>query len=304
MTTKISIIILNWNNWRDTINCLNSLASNDKKLFNVVLIDNGSCDDSLSQLRQWQVSHDISLKILTLNENKGFAEGNNIGIREALKDNCEFILLLNNDTIVEPDCLSILSDSISSDIGIVSPKIMFYPDKNKIWFVGGRFYPIFKKPYHSFYNQYDSGQVKEISEVDWVSGCCLLAKREVLEKIGLLDPDYFNNYEDVDFCVRARKAGYRIVVNPRAQIYHKFAASMGGKHSPFYTYFRTRNNLLFFKKTGQILPLFLNLFSFPVYAFLVSIKNRDWQGVKAVFLAIYDFLRGNYGIGSAKQFQK
>lgn len=298
---KTAIVILNWNQLKDTAECLRSLGH----LANaapIILVDNGSTDGSPGELEK----EFPQVRLLRNGENLGFAEGNNIGIRVALNQGAEYILLLNNDTIVEKDFLDRLLSAMRDDdsIGVASPKIMFYQDRNKIWFAGGGYYPVIGKPFHYYYGQTDSGQIKDVKTIDWVSGCCLLVKRKVLEKIGLLDKDYFNNYEDVDFCTRAKRAGYKIVVIPQAKIYHKFAAAMGGKFSPFYTYFRVRNNLLFFKKSGRRLPLVLNFIIFPVYSLFASLKHGDRASVRATFVAVLDFLRGSYGLGSAKLFQK
>ena len=297
INAKIAIIILNWNQEKDTSECLDSLGKVDYHNNDVILVDNGSRDDSPDKLGK----RFPKVKMIRNTKNLGFAEGNNIAIREALKTDSQYIMLLNNDTMVEPDFISRLVETAEKDqsIGIVSPKIMFYGERNKIWFIGGRYYPLIKKPFHQFYGQEDRGQIKQPQAVDWVSGCCMLVKREVFEKIGLLDKDYFNNYEDVDFCVRARKAGYKIVIVPQVRIYHKFAAAMGGKFSPMYTYYRTRNNLLYFRKTGQIIPLAFNFVIFPIYSIIMSLVRMDLKSLKATFAGIKDFLEGHYGKGSA-----
>lgn len=302
MMPKVSMVIVNWNREADTAECLYSLKRIDYSNHEIILVDNGSQDSSPDNIqRRFQ-----NVKLIRNRVNKGFAEGNNVGIREALKRNADYILLLNNDTVVEADFLSSLVNVAEADscIGMASPKINFYHDRDTIWFAGGSFLPFIEKPSHLYYGQKDIGQVQDVTETEWISGCCMLIKREVLEKIGLLDADYFNNYEDVDFCVRAKRAGYKIAVVPQAKIYHKFASSMGGKFSPFYTYFRTRNNLLFFKKTGQWLPLVLNFIVFPVYSIFESLRNREFMSVKTTFVAIWDFLIGRYGIGSARELGK
>ena len=284
MLPKVSIIILNWNQEQDTRECLASLKEIKYPNYRIILVDNGSSEKidfpGVSTIRN--------------PKNLGFAEGNNIGIKYALKDNPDYILLLNNDTTVEPDFLMELTNH--GRVDIASPKIMFYDDPKKIWFAGGDFWPIIKKPFHKYYRQAHTRLLDQ--KTKWVSGCCMLINRKVIDKIGLLDKDYFNNYEDVDYCLRASSAGFKISLIQSSKIYHKFAASMGGKFSPFYTYFRTRNNLLFFKKSKQWLPLMLNLIIFPIYSVFVSIKNRQIGSIKTTGLAIWDFLRGRYGAGS------
>jgi len=296
---KVITILLNWNQEKDTTECLNSLKNITYPNNTVILVDNGSKDGSQDNIQK----KFPDVEVIRNAFNVGFAEGNNIGIRKALKVNCDFILLLNNDTVLEPDFLDILINAAkeNNEAGIFSPQIMFYNNKDKIWFIGGGYMPVMKKPFHFYYNQKDLGQVQNNSETQWVSGCCMLIRKKVIEKIGFLDSDYFNNYEDVDFCRRAQSAGFKIMVVPEAKIYHKFAASMGGKFSPFYTYFRTRNNLLFFKKTKQYLPLLLNFMVFPAYSFLQSIRRYDLTGIKSTFYAVRDFVFNKTGRGSIEK---
>ena len=290
---RVAIIILNWNQEADTVECLTSLKALKYENYEIILVDNGSHDGSPDILQK----QFPNIKMIRNPKNLGFVGGNNVGIKETLKTGADYILLLNNDTVVEPDFLSLLVQTMENDktVGVVSPKIMFYHDRKKIWFVGGNYLPIIRKTNHKHYGEVDCGQVKKITDVAWVSGCCMLIKREVVEKVGLFDPDYFNNYEDVDFCERAKVAGYKIMLVPQAKIYHKFAASMGGKFSPYYTYYRTRNNLLFYKKTKQWLALALNFLIFPAYSIIMSAKNIEFGSIKTTFQAIFDFLRGKYG---------
>lgn len=290
---KISIIVLNWNNEKDTLQCLGSLAFLDYPDYKIILVDNGSTDGSPEKIK-----NKFPLVELIINqENLGFARGNNIGIEEAVKDHSDYVLLINNDTTVEPDFLKILVTSMELDksVGIASPKIMFYSQPQRIWFIGGQYLPFLKKPFHRFYGQIDQGQVKEKVEIDWVSGCCMLIRKQVFEEIGKLDTDYFHYLEDVDFCMRAKHQGFKIVVVPIAKIYHKFALSIGGKYSPVATYYRTRNILLFLKKTKQWLPLVLNFIIFPFYSILGAVKNRKLKSVLPTFLAVFDFLTGRKG---------
>jgi GT2 family glycosyltransferase len=245
---KAAIIILNWNGYKDTAECLLSLKNLDYTNHEIIIVDNGSADGSPDRIKK----EFPYVALIRNSKNLGFAEGSNAGIRRALKEGAEFVLLLNNDTTVEPDFLKLLAESAAKDdkIGIASPKIMFYHDPEKIWFAGGYYLPLIKKPSHKYFRQLDRGQVKDITEVDWVSGCCMLIRKEVFEKIGMLDADYCYSYEDVDFCARAIDKGFKIILAPDSRIYHKYASSFKGIFSPLYTYYRTRNNLLFFKKTN------------------------------------------------------
>lgn len=302
----VQIIILNFNGWKDTIECLESLSRINYSNFKITVVDNGSIDSSFEKISGWKKGRSVPLTLIRNNENLGFVQGNNGGIQRALEQGADYIMLLNNDTVVDPDFLAELVKAGINDnqIGIASSKILFYQDRKKIWFVGGKFVPIINKPAHEHYGEIDANQVPNIKNVDWVSGCCMFIRSEVFKKIGMLDPDYFFSHEDVDFCVRARQAGFKIAVVPSSRIYHKFAASARGKFSPFYTYFRTRNTLLFYKKSRQWISLCLNFLIYPFYSVFGAIRNKKINSIFAVFIAVVDFIRGNYGIGSAKIFQK
>lgn len=159
-------------------------------------------------------------------------------------------MLLNNDTIVKPWFLNSMINSFNIDnrIGIVGCKIMYYPEKNIIWY-GGGYIDWFKFiGAHYGMRQIDKGQCDNKKEIDFVTGCCMLIKREVFEKIGLLSEDYFMYFEDVDFCVKVKDAGFMIWYNPEAVIYHKIGLSSGGEESPFSIEWCTRNRLLFMNK--------------------------------------------------------
>lgn len=300
--TKIAIIILNWNKEQDTAECLNSLKQIDYPDHEIILVDNGSTDGSGDRLKQsFPFVH-----LIKNQENLGFAQGNNVGIRAAINQDAAMVLLLNNDTVVEPDFLSKLVNSVETDkkIGIAAPKIMFYHEPERIWSVGGKYLSIVRKPDQAFFHEIDRGQQLKGNDLKWVSGCCMLIKREVFENIGYLDSDYWASLEDVDFCWRASKAGYMILIEPNSKIYHKFAVSFGGKHSPLYTYFRVRNLFIFLRKTKQWLPLMINLIIFPIYSIFESLRRGQWRSIKTTFIAIKDFFVGKYGVGPTREFGK
>ncbi len=285
MNSKIAIIILNWNGWEDTLECLESLYQISYQNYNVIIVDNASSDSSLKKIRQYlegkidvnssffKYSKDnkpvelteytkeesekmecnsIRGTILIKNDkNYGFAEGNNIGIRYALHNlNPDYILLLNNDTVVDPNFLGELVRVAknSSDIGFVSPKIYYYNFENRpdvINFAGGSL-NMFKGHSQSIgVNEVDTGQHDEIKNVKYAEGSCLLTKREILENIGLFDTKYFAYWEEADLCTRGYEAGYRSVYVPKAKIWHKVSASTD---DPTKIYYYTRNKFWFMQK--------------------------------------------------------
>lgn len=250
---KILIIILNYNGWDDTKECLESLNKVEYENFEVILIDNGSAEKppeiggQFSNLKITQVFND---------KNLGFAGGNNQGIKMALQKGAEYILLLNNDTLVEPDFLAKLVEVSKKDggkIGIVGP-LMLYPDKKIIWSAGGKITSDYKGELIG-YNQSDEGQFKNPAHVEYISGTCLLIKKAVIEKIGLISEDYFLYYEDVDWCTRARATGYECLLVPEARIYHKVSKSTQEFSYP-YIYYHVRNNLLFASRFGPGIMVF------------------------------------------------
>lgn len=242
----IYIVLVNYNGYKDTIECINSLKKISYKNYKIVIVDNASSDDSLNILKQ-EINDCV---IIESEKNLGFAGGNNLGIKYALDHNAYYIMLLNNDTLVEMDFLDNMLNSFNKDdrIGLVGCKIMYYPEKNIIWY-GGGYIDWFKFiGAHYEMRQVDRGQCDKEKEIDFMTGCCMLIKKEVFEKIGLLPEDYFMYFEDVDFCMKVKNAKYKIWYNPKAVIYHKVGLSSGGEESCFSIEWCTRNRFVFMNK--------------------------------------------------------
>lgn len=242
----VYIILVNYNGYKYTIECVNSLGKINYRNYKIIIVDNASSDNSLTILKQ-KLNDCI---IIDSKENLGFAGGNNLGIKYALHHNGDYIMLLNNDTLVKTDFLDNMLNSFNKDnkIGLVGCKIMYHPEKDIIWY-GGGYIDWFKFiGVHYEMKQVDKGQCDTEKEIDFITGCCMLIKREVFEKSGLLSEDYFMYFEDVDFCVKVRNVGYKIWYNPKAVIYHKVGFSSGGEESPFSIEWCTRNRLFFMNK--------------------------------------------------------
>ncbi|PIS29973.1 hypothetical protein COT42_03775 [Candidatus Saganbacteria bacterium CG08_land_8_20_14_0_20_45_16] len=297
----VSIIVLNWNGMQDTIECLTSLAKVNYANFNVILVDNGSTDGSVKAIKR-----SFPDAILLQNKtNLGFAAGNNQGIRAAIDRGADYVLLLNNDTVVKPDFLTNLVQVAASkpNIGLVGPKIHFYRTKT-LWYGGGFINQLTGFTSHRGEGQLDVGQFESEADVDFVSGCAMLVKQKVFERIGFLDEAYYHSHEDSDFCWRAKQAGYQIVYVPTAVIEHKLAVASGGRRSPFYLYYRTRNHLLFQRKQRLKAPLFMPIFIFLVIKRVVgSIMYGQPKGALATLRGIWDFYRGNWGKGRGDAFR-
>lgn len=262
---KIAIIVLNWKQPKLTIETINSILKIKHSSFDyeIILIDNGSPDDSIKIFNQ-EYKNNKLIKILNTKSNLGYAGGNNFGISYALKNNFDFIVLLNNDVLVDPNFLDeLLKESANYDL--LGPKIYFAPgfefhkdryqkkDLGKvIWSMGGQM------DWDNIYgsnisiDEIDHGQFKKnINKVDFISGCCLMASRQVFQKIGKLDENYFMYLEDVDFCQRAKNAGFKMACIPRSIIWHVNSGSTSGP-GDLQNYFITRNRIYFAYKYAKI----------------------------------------------------
>ena len=316
MNRKVAIVILNWNSWRDTIECLESLFLMNYQNYVTIIVDNGSSDRSIENLREFakgnlkveskffaqrRSSHPIQIieythdhadrkdpidnailvedadaneqLILIRNErNYGFAEGNNIGIQFALDAvKPDYVLLLNSDTVVDPDFLVELVRIGESDdrIGVVGPKINYYHNPSKINSAGGEMHPWSGLAINIGIGETDNNQFNKIQEVDCVHGSAILAKVSAFQDVGLLDSDFFVLLEETEWCLRAKKAGYKIVFVPTAQVYHKegFSASRGCS----YYYYSNRNRILLLKKHQTSLRKAIYGLSITLRTFIASI---------------------------------
>lgn len=240
---KIFIILINWNGRKDTLECLESLSKINYSNFKVVIVDNGSTDGSVQAIQERFPDVDI----LEAKKNFGFTGGNNLAMRYALKRNAEFIFLLNNDTVVDPDIINeLLSASEPFNYeGIFGAKIYYYSEPNKIWYAGAKWdskkFGFVNQNHRRFETQRDSNKIEETA---YVNGCALFLSTNVLKKIGLFDERFFLTYEETDLCYRARAFGYKSILVPKAKVWHKVSVSFGGELSPLFIYFMTRNRLL------------------------------------------------------------
>lgn len=264
MKPLVYIILVNYKSYIDTIECIESLRNVDYDNFKVVIIENGSDDSSYEIIKQKCITEIV----IKSNKNLGFAGGNNIGIEIAMNDMADYILLLNNDTVVEKDFLTNLIEtfSYSPNVGIVGCKINYYNKKDIINYGGGEI--IWNKFTTTFFDtdKVDTNDT-EIKDITFVSGCAMMISRSVVEKIGILDDSYFMYYEDTDYCARALKAGFRLLYQPKSKIYHKISSSSGGNLSPFVLYWSTRNRHKFRKKFAENTSIFDRVY-FDIFNFI------------------------------------
>lgn len=301
----VTVIILNWNDWQDTIECLESLNKVDYDNFEIIVADNGSTDDSVIQIDNFLLSFESKFKVLNykLRDNLGFAGGNNYVLRQNFQfpnSKPEYILLLNNDTIVSPNFLKKIVSVAESDkkIGIAGPIIYFYDKPDHINSAGSKVNWLMNKGNYLGYNEKDGGQFGDKPyKVDYVSGACLLIKKEVIDKMGLIPEEYFLYYEDTDWNFQAKKAGYKSVLVPGAKIWHKESAS-AKKIGAKYIYYHVRNGILFnrrcapFYKKILIHPYNLYVFTKQIIKLFIPSK-REWA--IAVLMGIKDYYIGKFG---------
>ena len=245
---NVYIIVLNYNRKDDTLDCLDSLYKMDFPNFRVVMVDNGSKDGTaLAVMESYPHAHVIENR-----RNLMFSEGNNVGIRAALAEGADYVMLLNNDTVVAPDMLSKMVGAMKAhpEAGMAGPMIYYYPPKDGapelIWYAGGIVKLWQGLTAHRGIRERDTGQYNEVEYTDYVTGCALLATRECLEKVGLLDPSYYIYAEDADLTMRACLAGFKLLFVPNAKMWHKVSSSTGGEFSAFKIKNKIRSNLRFF----------------------------------------------------------
>jgi len=277
---SVVVILVNWNRPQDTLKCIRSLELSDYPSFTTVVVDNGSADNSIALLKQV-----ARIVLIEAGNNLGFTGGNNLGIKYALEKNTDFVLLLNNDTLIASDALSKMVAVAESDknIGIVTPKILFHPRHDLIWAAGTKYYGWCMTSRLTGYKEKDIGQHNRERDIAWATGCAMLIKKEVLNNIGLLNDKIFAVGEDLDYGMRAIKHGDQIRYVPGAVVWHKESASSGGHDAPQYVYYQTRNLVIFQRHwAGNLFHLAIAqavaILHFGKRIFLLSCRGK-WRSI-------------------------
>lgn len=258
MDKSVHIIILNWNGYLLTRDCLISLRNIDYKNHRITVVDNASTDDSVDKLSK----EFPEIELLRSNVNLGFAGGNNLAlkyVKEMYKP--DYFLLLNNDTAVEPSFLSALvKNSTDLSVGIIGSKIYFFDEPTRLWFAGGYFDRFSGDGRHYAYEQLDEGGNNKLCKVDFITGCCLMITKQLIEKIGYLDDSFFAYCEDLDYCLRAKKNGFDCLYVPDSIIYHKVSSSFKtqktttlGARSALAYYLNVRNRFFIYRKHRELI---------------------------------------------------
>ena len=224
----VTIVLLNYNGWRDTTACLASLLQQTTKEWRAIVADNGSHDDSLAQLERWITDHkaEQQIRLLPLDTNYGFAKGNNLAIDAMRKEPTDYYWILNNDTVVTPDCLERLVNymALHPDVTAITPAIRLYDQPDRLWNAGGRLVFGGRKYYGASQPATRFADKKELP-ITFVTGCALLVRQETVSKAPLFTERFFFGEEDFDFSLRMQEEGKKMVCLPEAVIYHKVSAT-------------------------------------------------------------------------------
>ncbi len=292
---NVFVTLINYNGEKDTLDCLESL---DKLLIkdfnlNVIIVDNASKE----KFEVKDTYKNFKPEVIRSEQNLGFSGGHNLAIKKALKLGADYVVILNNDVLVGSDLVVNLLKTFKQyeACGIVSPKIYFakghefhkdrYKEENLgkvIWYAGGKMDWNNVLASHIGVDEVDNGQFEKQQQTDFASGCCMMIKRQVFEKTGVFDENYFLYFEDNDLCQRAKQKKFEIYFEPSAKLWHLNAGSVGGSGSMMQDYYISRNRLYFGFKFAPIrsqLAIFRE-------SFKLLMVGRKWQkiGVKDYYL--------------------
>ena len=300
MHPKVAVILLNWNSFDHSSNCIQSLQLCDYPNFEIIIIDNGSIDGSGNLLK----AKFPEIILIASPTNEGFAAGNNRGFSYAIENQFTYAMMLNNDVFVEPDFISKLIQYMEThpDTGAIQPKIFFNHDRKKIWNGGAYFLSWLGWTYSKSYMRRAGVLQSQFQQVDWITGCAFLTKTSILKEVGLLKEAFFIYYEDVDLSFRIRSKGYELIYHPDSIIYHIAGSSNKAKvkgkegfSSPFVHYLNSRNHIWFLKMwtkwyqwPSTLVILFLYYLSIMFYfAFRWRINK-----LKSLLRGILDGMKG------------
>jgi len=338
LTGKVCILILNWNNWQDTVECLESVYQNSYPDYQVVVADNASADGSIDKIIEWAegrlrtsgtivpyisgnkpIPYNIydreaaergegkngerypdaafPLSIIHTGANLGYAGGNNVGLRFALK-RCDFsyVWILNNDTVIQKDALQKLMVCLEHEdnIGAAGSKLLYHHQPDTLHMAGGcRIIPWMGNASMIGEGTKDDGRWDAPLEPDYISGASLLVKNKVLENVGFMDERYFMYWEDADWGERMRRSGCRLIYCPASRVWHKEGAS-AGRLSSSADYYWVRNGLYFMKKFYPALLPLMPFSYFFKYTLLRFVKGQPLH-FSSFLAGLRDFLKGKTG---------
>ncbi len=314
-SAEVAAVVLNWNGWEDTLECLESLMRSDRVPSQIVVCDNGSIDGSLARLREWAARSHVRyddfaspaealaapagrarapLAFIANGENRGFAAGSNVGIRYAIeKAGAEFVWILNNDVVVDPGALERMVETAHGDaaIAMVGCALLRYDDPGTVQALGGGYIlPVICHDTQLGNGRNVGGVVADAIAVDHLVGASLLVRARAILDVGLMDESYFLYREETDWCIAMRRRGWSLYCRTDASVWHKQSRSIGFK-SPMHDYYAVRNVLRLVRK---FYPAYVPT-AFGYYALrslAPKILRLEFDRIGAVLRALYDFVRG------------
>lgn len=301
MLKKTLIILVNWNSFHHSKNCIQSIKGSMAEGYDILVVDNGSEDGSGKQLKS--TFPDIIL--VESPQNLGFSGGNNLALEYSLTNQYTYSFLLNNDTFVEKDFLVHLVKYMEehSDTGAIQPKIFFENNRNILWNGGSVYNKMWGLTYSKRYLRTEGPAQKRIQEVDWITGCSFFIRNSILSTTGLLAENMFMYFEDVDFSLRIKQNGFKLQFHPDSVIYHIAGASNKNKvkttegySNPTVYFINLRNRIWFLKKYTPFyyIPtvVLFNLFYFTAFLFYFLMRRR-FKKCNAVLKAVKEGFAGN-----------
>jgi GT2 family glycosyltransferase len=251
-------IVLNWQQAGITLECVEALRAMQAPGLDILVIDNGSADDSAAIFKENQ----IDFRLLALPENLGFAAGINKGLQMALDEGYDYALMVNNDAFAAPDMMAELLAEAAPDIGLLSPKIYYESEPERIWFANGVRQSLTLDLRDTGQGELDGPQWKDSRDVDYLLGTCLLVNLPAVRQVGLLDERFFFYFEDLDWSLRLRQAGFRLRLAAKAHLLHRVAYSTGGEEdSPLRRYHLAHSSVIFWRRHAHLgSPLLIVLF--------------------------------------------
>lgn len=285
----VFIILVNYNGEADTTECIQSLNRIVYENYRIVLVDNGSTVPISEEGKSFFEKH---CHVIFHDRNSGFAGGNNIGIQYAIQEGAELVLLLNNDTTVEPDFLNVLIEQYekNQEAGALGGRINYYHDKDRIWYGGGFFEEKDGWGRHEKNGEICADRTGLVKEVTFITGCLMLIPKHTIDKIGLLDDSLFLYFEDTDYCCRITKAGMKMFYCEDAVIYHKVYGSTSGNNDVRYYYFLRNIPVIIKRYCKSKFKPYVRHF---IFCFKMVVKRMI--GFRAAMKAFRDFLTNKFG---------
>lgn len=263
---KVAIIVLNYNNAEDTLECLKSLEQLTYENYHVLVVDNFSTDDSVKKLQ----TSAFSFELIESQKNGGYAFGNNLGIKQALNNKFDYVCILNNDVIVEQDFLEkmVAYANEHPEIGVIGPRVCLYEDTNILESAGSNVNMNFGKVTRLYHGKKEESVLGKVIPCDYIGGACMLVRSNVIKEVGFIPEDYFLFYEENEWCLKIKQAGFEVTCFADAKVVHKGSATIN-KVSGLSEYFMYRNLVVFMKRNGSL----KNKLLFYPYIFLFAIKS-------------------------------